>query len=120
MNEYYKLVSRICVDRNIVLHLDDIDCERNFAAYAGKKHIFMGTFDDPDIFITAFFHELGHCVNARLRRTNCHLCKLSNEGAAWEMGFHLAKKYGFDWDYDSKERKWARKQLQTYIHETIF
>ena len=45
-----------------------------------------------------------------------YMSTLSKEGAAWEVGFAYAAEHGRTWDYNSKEMKWARKQLASYVH----
>lgn len=67
----------------------------------------------------SFWHELGHCIFAkRMQKAglNSHMSTLSKEGAAWEFGLVLAAKHGRTWNYYSKELKWARKQLASYVH----
>lgn len=90
---------------------------RNHMASAGSM-IFLNRFDDPDLEIVAFFHELGHVEAGRtpyLRHSVC-LCKLSQEAMAWEIGLSLAAKEGYEWDYYSKQMDYARQCLLSYLH----
>lgn len=89
------------------------DVERNHGACAGED-IMLGEFDDPDIEIVAFFHELGHVLMNRRPNRGYTMCTLSREGAAWELGLDAAWAEGFEWKYQSKEMEWARAQLKTY------
>ena len=104
----------ICDKHGITLILDDEHTDNNAGGSAGQDTIMLGRFDDEDLKIVAFFHELGHClfkpVDSRWMDT------LSMEGTAWEVGRQEAAKYGFKWAYDSKEMQWARKQLNSYTH----
>jgi len=89
------------------------DVERNHGASAGDD-IMLGEFDDPDIELVAFFHELGHVLMNRRVHRGCSMCTLSREGMAWEMGLDAAWAEGYTWEYQSKEMAWARAQLKTY------
>jgi len=92
-------------------------CDRNQAAYAHE--IWLGEFDDPGIELAAFFHELAHLkANKMVMRRGSSLSQLSCEGLAWELGFGLAFENGYHWGYDSKQAKYARKCLFSYLgHE---
>jgi GNAT superfamily N-acetyltransferase len=87
----------------------------NQASCAGNA-ILMDYFDDPDLELVAFFHELGHIQNNRNSAARFCLSKLANEGAAWETAMHLATIHGYQWplDYHSKEQKYARECLSSY------
>lgn len=78
----------------------------------------MGKFDDPQIEIVAFFHELGH-IASDIGKRKCFLSKLSQEAMAWEVGLTIAAKYGFEWDDKSEALQWARRQIATYINVSI-
>lgn len=89
---------------------------RNAGASAGKD-IFLGEFDDADLELVSFFHELGHALlNDRvLMKRGSTMSTLSSEGTAWELGLGLAHENGYDWDYNSDTLIWARRQLRTYV-----
>lgn len=91
---------------------DIINCGKNCGA--SGFDISLGEFDDPRWERAAFWHELGHMVNGKNKECCYHLCKIANEGAAWETGFELAAKHGYVFDYYSEEFRWAREQLKTY------
>lgn len=90
---------------------------RNNMASAGST-IFLNDFDDPDLEIVAFFHELGHVEAGRSPyfHQRVSLCKLSQEALAWEIGLSIANKEGYSWDYYSKQLDYARNCLQSYLH----
>ena len=104
----------ICDKYGIRLILDDEHTDINCGGSAGHNTIMLGKFDDRDLQITAFFHELGHCLFKPVN--NIWMDTLSMEGTAWEVGRAEANKYGFNWDYHSKELTWARNQLKSYTH----
>ena len=49
------------------------DVERNHGACAGED-IMLGEFDDPDIEIVAFFHELGRVIMTRRSSRGYSMC----------------------------------------------
>jgi len=104
----------ICDKYGIRLILDDEHTDINCGGSAGQNTIMLGKFDDKDLQITAFFHELGHCLFKPVN--NIWMDTLSMEGTAWEVGRAEASKYAFNWDYHSKELTWARNQLKSYTH----
>ena len=78
--------------------------------------IFMGRFNDQDLELAAFFHELGHIVSRKRMdlKQQSWMCTISNEAVAWEVGRSLAIEHGFKWDYHGKEMVYARQQLKGY------
>lgn len=94
---------------------DTENCKKNNGASAGRE-IFLGEFEDPQIELAAFFHELGHALsNELVLKRGRVMSKISGEGVAWEIGFGMAFEHGYEWDYDSHVMKWAREQLRSYI-----
>ena len=85
-------------------------CDDNAGALADIV-IHLGKFDNLDLEMVAFFHEIGHFIYSFPS-----FCFLSKECMAWERGFVIARKHGYIWEYNSDEMKWARKQLRTYIN----
>lgn len=78
--------------------------------------IMLGEFDDEEIEIAAFFHELGHCEShKRLGPDHVYMSTLSMEGMAWEVGFSIAADYGYAWNFYHPVKQWARQQLATYL-----
>lgn len=87
------------------------------SGWACGGQIGLKIFDDPAIELVAFFHELGHIILSRDLKTvgrKYHLCALAMEGAAWEIGLNIAATYGYRFDFNGKEYKWAREQLSSY------
>lgn len=50
--------------------------------------IWIGFYDNEECRIASFFHELGHMLENKRRRT-----KIGIEKEAWRLGFKVAKKY---------------------------
>lgn len=111
-----KAILKIAKKYKIKILFDFQDCPYNQGASANDT-IFLGKFDDEDVKLFAFFHELGHCIGMLgSPRVSHYLCKLSNEGAAWERGIELAAKHGYIYDYNSKEFEYGRKCLKSYFN----
>ena len=66
----------------------------------------LGIFDNEDLKIASFFHELGHVVKPRRKGfVNC-------EGDAWIIGMELASEHGFV--FKGATVAWMFKQLKSY------
>jgi hypothetical protein len=113
-----KIFSKYIAKYNIALFRGDPNgCGDN---YGWSSYGFIGLthFDNEDIELIAFYHELSHIILGQKMQkagNKVHLCTLSNEGAAWEMAFNLAAADGFQFDYYHPTRQWAREQLKTYL-----
>jgi hypothetical protein len=92
-------------------------CDKNQGASCGTDKIFLGEFDDPDIELAAFFHELGHVKAAGMSPRKHWLTVISSEAFAWELGLDLAYENGYHWEDDSKEYQYAKKCLLSYNKE---
>ena len=90
---------------------------RNNMASAGST-IFLNAFDDPELELAAFFHELGHIELERSPyfHQKVTFCKISQEALAWEIGFSLAMAEGYNWEYHSKQKCYARDRLKSYVN----
>ena len=77
----------------------------NHSYICGNYRIEIGIYNDNELMIASFFHELGHIVNSKNNRFN-------SEESAWKIGFQLAKKHGYD--FSNKTYKWTKDQLKTY------
>ena len=97
------------------VHLNDEHCGHNEGGRAGID-IYLGEFDDKNIKLFAFFHELAHATFP-LNGAKYHMSKLSQEGACWEYAIGLAAKHGYKYDYDSKELVYGRQAYYSYFKE---
>lgn len=113
-NTYDELIDRIASSYAVKVYHDHQDSGINRGGSAGRD-IFLGIFDDADIKLVAFFHELGHSLSHTVTKQGTSMSTISAEGLAWELGFGLAKDFGFTYNYYSKEMSWAREQFKTYI-----
>jgi len=72
--------------------------------------IWLGFYDDEEIKLISFFHELGHVTDDTI--WNDKLLKYDMEKIAWNKGYEIAKEYGVK--FSRKSKGWATKQLNTY------
>lgn len=114
-NIYDELIDRIAASYAIKVYHDHQDCGTNRGVSSGRD-VYLGSFDDADIKLVAFFHELGHSLSHTVTKQDTFMSVVSSEGLAWELGFGIARDFGFKYTYSSKEMVWAREQFKTYIN----
>lgn len=117
MNCIPKKLKDVADKYGIIVERDIENCEDNEGSCA-YKHIWLGRFDDPEIEIIAFFHELGHTLsNELVCKRGRTMTTISGEGLAWELGIGLAFEHGYKWEYNSPAMKYARKQFKSYFRK---
>jgi hypothetical protein len=73
---------------------EDLYINSSFAA--GKDEIFIGIYEDKDMEIASFFHELGHCMSNNLKQFKREeLSKWDIELDAWVVGLNEAYKHNY-------------------------
>lgn len=77
----------------------------NRSFICGKNEILLGLYEDEELMVVSFFHELGHVVDSKNGWYN-------SERQAWKIGIRLAKQQGFT--FSDKTYKWVTEQLLTY------
>jgi len=109
-------IQKLAALYDVTVTRDTVNDVVNAGASAGRA-IYLGKFDDLDIELVAFFHELGHVLSEeRVCKRGYMMCVLSSEGLAWELGLEIAFENGYHWDYNSKEMKYARRCLMSYVN----
>lgn len=78
----------------------------NRSYVCGNDRIELGIYENKELLIASFFHELGHITDTKNGYYN-------SEEKAWEIGFKLAEKYGYK--FSAQTYKWAQKELETYV-----
>lgn len=111
-----QIIKYIKTNYNIdfVLNHDPYGIDQLNSGWYCDNTIYLSKYDDEDIIICATFHELGHYLSNKLILSS-YISHLSRESIAWEIGFSKAKELGFDWDYNSKQYKYARTCLKSHI-----
>ena len=74
----------------------------------GCSEIIIGFYKNEELRTASIFHEIGH---TRLKYEKC-IETYDREDYAWDIGFSLAKKYGYKFSQDTYE--WAYNKLETY------
>lgn len=70
--------------------------------------ILIGLYDDQELKVISFFHELGHILDP----DRPHVNKYEMEAVAWKIGIEKAKEYNILFSPETLE--WADVQLETY------
>lgn len=124
-----ELIKRICEDHGIKLHLmeeifEDSEKAKNYdskeyhTGHSGYAHpdLFVGLYDDDQLKLISFFHELGHhlcCVNDLYPEYEDLPYYHYGESLAWRIGLNESLKY--DVSFNILEINWAVRQLSTYF-----
>jgi len=87
-----------------------IDYYLNRSCCAGKDEIFLGIYDDEELLLISFFHEIGHCASTM---TYTGQSAYDFEVDAWECGLKIAHKEGFT--FSKKSIEWAHTQVSSYL-----
>jgi len=75
--------------------------------------IWLGEFDYGDTLITAFFHELAHCIGS----VNLWDFKIEEEIQVWQYAFDLMRMHGFE--ITSRSVRYCLDCLRTYAGHEI-
>lgn len=90
------------------IRVNGLDAYLNRSLSAGADYIEIGIYDDNELRMLSFFHELGHCLDpCRLHKT-----EFAQEQAAWDVGYQLAAFEGVE--FSENARMWALANLETY------
>lgn len=110
---------------------EDHDVHRHDMPGCNKVYIpriiFLSPWDNESVERASFFHELGHAINCIRNDYQAIGCStLTSEAAAWETGFAVARKYGYDFKEDTIEYQTFVYCMDAYIiqhlkkyHETF-
>jgi len=77
--------------------------------------IWVGIFEDPELMLAGFFHELGHLFDTvEYGKSDIpdEDWKYENEKRAWKIGFEKAEEFGIE--FGKKAKKWGDEKLKTY------
>jgi hypothetical protein len=84
------------------------------SSYIAGKEIYLGIYDDDELKIISFFHELGHSLTPPYKNEHSYkISKYEFEKIAWKIGLKKAKNHNYSFSF--KSLRWAVKQLQSYI-----
>ena len=88
----------------------NIHCKCGVGGYDNNAEIWLGFYDDEELRLISFFHELGHVTDNTLM--NIESIKYDFEKIAWNNGYEIASDYGIK--FTRKSKGWATKQLNSY------
>lgn len=107
ISKEYGIKEFIKVEKNDYLCKCNGECSYINSSYiCGNDRIELGIYDDEELMIASFFHELGHITNQKIKGY------YNSEEDAWIIGFELAKKHGYF--FSDNTYKWCNEQLKTY------
>lgn len=95
----------------IAIFRNYVNCEDN-QGYSVNDMIWLGKFDNPKLELAALFHEFGHTQSKFLRGYS--ISTMTSECLAWELAANIAFEFGYVWDQNGEELKYARECLETY------
>lgn len=128
MNE---LIHRICAEYGITEYYDmelitdwetygrenmPRDWYEGHSYSAGSDTIWLGLYDDPEIRMLSFWHEVGHTQLDLPPYEEWPYEGLGHqEATAWQTGLRLAAEH--DITFSASALRWAATQLATYFYE---
>jgi len=99
----------------------DVHCKANGldvylnASYICGKEIYLGIYQDEELRLLSFFHEMGHAIDDTDWSTGADkTTTYKAEKKAWELGYKLAERNGVSFSDNAKQ--WANEQLEKYNH----
>lgn len=119
INNLYDIAKSYKVKLHIVTYGDKyhkangLDMYRDTSYIIGNDEIILGIYEDVELLIASFFHELGHSTitKAEINKLDFDIYQIEN--LAWKKGRKLAKLYNAS--FNKNQIDWANKQLQTYL-----
>ena len=92
----------------------DIDKKnlKNNAYVIDNEDIILGIFDDKDLKIASFFHEIGHTLIKESFEKLVNKNNMLIESQAWIEGLRIAKKYGVK--FSDKMFNYIMDSINTY------
>ena len=126
------LIQRLCRQHHIELfdyavgwkegETPSYGIEMSSCTLGRSKHwapkIYLGVYQDPELRLISFFHELGHVLDSDNKRCPAyedlpyyHFC----EASAWRMGLRLATRAEIL--FSDNAISWGKKQLATYFED---
>jgi len=113
------IVPRLCERWGITIEEIPEGVYRDHVSYcAGGDEIFLGDYDDPELLLLSFFHELGHCANTQdqtLPPFDEWPHPEHHESMAWQRGLDLADEEGIA--FSDEALRWAAEQLATHFSD---
>jgi hypothetical protein len=90
---------------------------KNNAQVIGDDEIILGIYDDKELRLAAFFHEIGHTLITEKINEMINYDLQLIEYEAWIEGLKEAKKYGYK--FSNKTFKYILKSINSYYKDAI-
>ncbi len=90
------------------IQANGLDTYDNRSYCIGKDKIVVGIYEDDELFLVSFYHELAHCLFDYDRNTSIY----AFEQAVWENTFKLLEEH--DYKISDNTAVWCLEQLNSY------
>lgn len=87
---------------------EDYDMRNKSSSSSGE--IMLGIYDDKELQVLSFFHELGHCIDRRFIAIQSNV---GDEFHAWTVAWRISRE-DYDIGWSDKAILWAMDQVRTY------
>lgn len=104
-------VTRITHEDHELCKANGIEMFKNACCIIANQEIIIGIYEDKELELISFFHEIGHTLVPQPRR----ITKYQQEKEAWMLGINLAKRYNIT--FSQRALDWANEKLETYNRE---
>jgi len=122
--EYLPLIHQLCQNYQIKIFLETDYQETSYSA--PPDLIYLGQYQNSEFKLISFFHELGHCFNAKKGYCNwplgsacsdCRKCTYQHyyEASAWKTGLRVASRHQVK--FTKEALQWAQQQLSSYFQD---
>lgn len=110
MKDITNLLNELATKYNVSVRIDENGPEDQ-AFILGGDEIVIGKYEDSELALISFFHELGHATQADYYKYNygTFLCELD----CWYRGIHLAR-HEHNIIFTDKAIKWGYEQAMLY------
>jgi hypothetical protein len=117
----YNLKVTSITNNNIIKCAKKFDIDKkdliNNAYVIDDEDIVLGIYDDKDLKIAAFFHEVGHTLIRESFEKMVNYDEMLIEFQAWVEGLKIARKYGYK--FSNKTFKYILKSVNSYYKDAV-
>jgi HD superfamily phosphohydrolase len=97
--------------------IENIEDLKNNAYVIGDEDIILGLYDDEEVKMAAFFHEVGHTIIKPNFEKLVNNDEMLIEFQAWIEGLKVAKKYGYK--FSDKTFEYILRSLKIYYKDAV-
>ena len=116
-DEFKIKLTDVTIDSDYIKRAGMVGCEESFKnkSYSCCGELILGNYDNPELKLISFFHELGH--NSLISQESLEdelISKMDTELECWRIGIAFAKKRNITFSEDAVA--WGYKQAITYAN----